>query len=221
MLVETFVLCMCASAGCYVSILNLSNNPLPRGYKFVVILFAQYCILGPFVEEAIFRNLIKSWLGDHEFANCINAFIFGCFHIPNYLFTKDKLSTLVQMITTTYLGYYIMLFNDFFVGLAVHSAYNAVVIGVVIAYNKVCLNDLGYDSESYKPCCMHNKEFVFCYPFARYDDGSFVVQKQMRVSTPYKNIPKTNITQDQLDRISKLQTVLENRSVGIPTLKSF
>lgn len=94
----------------------------------------QTCIILPFIEESIFRSVIKTAIIG-EYSKLINCVLFGLIHIINYVVIKHKKLILIQIILTTWLGYVLINFEYFWQSYLFHSLYNCV--GIIYTYATV------------------------------------------------------------------------------------
>lgn len=147
-MIETFVLILFAICSIFVSIKNANTQFFGMNlHKSILSAIFIGGIVLPLYEESIFRSVIKQYLMGFEYGNIINALIFGISHGPNYRFHSNHYITLYQIISTSYLGYYVVQFDDFHMAFIVHSLYNIfIVISVWLCVFKNSNNvlDSGY-----------------------------------------------------------------------------
>jgi len=93
----------------------------------------SFYILMPLVEELIFRDYLRKYTDDLYYGNLINSCLFGLWHLQNYHIHEDKIIMLNQIISTTYLGYYLLQLNSIIYSYIVHLIYNTIIIGGLIA----------------------------------------------------------------------------------------
>ena len=98
-------------------------------YQIADILKSMYyiCLVGSLIEEFIFRILLKEYLVISSYDRIINSFLFGLWHIQNYFIHKDYGLTIIQVITTIHLGYYLYQFNDIKTCFFIHCLYNCII----------------------------------------------------------------------------------------------
>lgn len=118
-----------------VQILSIWKNRVSSTYKpnrnSLIILFAM-SFFTPLLEEALFRVVYKQYFGDSFLARVLNALLFGIVHSSNALFLDNKSNVAVQVLTTSYLGYYIFSFNTFPEYAGVHIFYNLINMSAIM-----------------------------------------------------------------------------------------
>lgn len=83
------------------------------------------CICAPFIEEFIFRFILKYIFNSSH----ITSILFGLFHIQNYFLTYITLySTLYQVTISTIIGYIFYYSDSILVACLLHSYYNTISI---------------------------------------------------------------------------------------------
>jgi len=127
-------------------------------------------------------------------------------HATNYILHKNVLITMFQVISTTYLGYYVVQYESFLCALLTHSIYNTSIVSFgyfiyVLYYNKV--------DES----CNTIFPLSIVYPIKTQDDSS--IPKPQKYIPIHKFRPRNEINKGMLERIDKLQ-IIENKRWSMP-----
>jgi membrane protease YdiL (CAAX protease family) len=86
--------------------------------------FIMSGLLSPLFEEILFRVILKYFLSGMSYAYIINAILYGALHGLNYITTKDIRNVIIQSIFTTYFGYYVVQFDNFWSALLLHIFMN-------------------------------------------------------------------------------------------------
>jgi len=86
----------------------------------------------PILEELFFRISLIGILKEYDVPhyNFISSFLFGFSHFSN-MNEHNKPIVLLQVISTTFLGYYISLFDNLLVAIFLHMFYNIISISVL------------------------------------------------------------------------------------------
>ncbi len=201
---ETAILFLFGISAIFATVYNLKKLDMQVSIKDIPRTILSYGIVIPLLEESLFRSVLKQYLTELYYANYINAILFGLLHTTNYMIHKNVLLTIFQVISTTYLGYYVVQYESFLYALLTHSIYNMTIASLgyaiyILYYNRVD-----------KSCTEFNTLFPFSitYPIKTQDDLS--------ITTPQKYIPTHNfcprnkINKEMLQRIDKLQ-IIENK----------
>jgi membrane protease YdiL (CAAX protease family) len=100
---------------------QLKRQKFDRNYAVSLI---SICVIFPIYEESLFRSVIKQWLLYHPYANMINALLFGMYHSVNYL-QHGKIGIVIyQVVSTIYLGHYVVRFDNILSAFMIHIVYN-------------------------------------------------------------------------------------------------
>ena len=190
-MLQTILLLLVQIGGVYITVKNMKGQSFPIK-EFLGLLYAVG-IAVPFLEEALFRSVCKQYLSGFVYSDVINAVLFGLAHAHNYILHKNIWMTLLQMITTTYLGYFLVQFDSFIHAYLVHVYYNSAML--------LCSNLIVYLMNRNKPqedkktigliCCS-----IRC-PNKSVDDNT-----KHRVN--YKYISRNKVNKDMLERMDKL-----------------
>lgn len=84
----------------------------------------------PISEEAIFRCLLPIFFGHLEYFKIASAILFGLFHFSNYFIVNNLKLTIMQIIMTCYLGYYLINLENIKMAIFAHILFNSV--GIII-----------------------------------------------------------------------------------------
>lgn len=127
---QTFILILFQIIGTYITIKHMNKEKMSTYININLILQIFYvaCLFMPLLEEALFRSVCKQYLMDIPYSNLINGLIFGLFHLHNYPFHADKIIIIFQVISTSYLGYYVVQFDSFLYAYLVHVLYNFIIM---------------------------------------------------------------------------------------------
>ena len=92
-------------------------------------------LLFPFVEESVFRSafpiIFKDMFDNIFYYKLTNAVLFGLVHLANYIVTRNIKETGIQVILTTFLGFYLIECDTLINAIYYHSIYN--IIGVCMS----------------------------------------------------------------------------------------
>ena len=190
------------------TLINMKNAP-----KTLLLLG----LVTPLLEEALFRSVLKQYLDGFfcmEYANYINALLFGLVHASNYIISKNILITLFQIISTTYLGYYVVQFENFLYAFLTHATYNiCIVFFGYVTYILYCrkMNISYLDSDiKFNNFCDDLVPISIVYPTKSQDD--FYVNKITKHTQPARNFcNRYSINKEMLERIDKLYEIDNKR----------
>lgn len=89
----------------------------------------------PIVEEVIFRYYLLNYIDFGRYNAEFHALLFGFYHLGNYwtLGSKSPLIA-VQVVATTFVGYYIILTTTLGGGILVHCFYNSAIYLLILIY---------------------------------------------------------------------------------------
>lgn len=149
-MIQTCILiCIWILCGLF-SVINLKKSNLVVRFNLEMILLLLSCmIIFPAYEEALFRCVLKQYLKNYEYGYYINGILFGIFHVQNYLISKDIWTLLLQIASTSYLGYYLVHFETFTQAYLVHALYNAGIILLCVFYQYYLLKNNKDDDKIY------------------------------------------------------------------------
>jgi len=146
-MLQTIILVLFNIAATYFTVDNIkktsSRSSILNIKTFLITLYAIGVAL-PLLEESLFRGVCKQYLSGVTckcsffalvsnpyscftcvpFSNYINGLIFGLAHAHNYFLHRSTFITIIQMISTAYLGYYLVQFDSFLYAYLVHCLYN-------------------------------------------------------------------------------------------------
>lgn len=106
----------------------------PATLKFTMpnILTIIYVIcIGPIIEESLFRHTLIDCTNHLPYYVEMNAILFSLVHLLNFTFDTNKYLVFAQFIFAFYLGYYLVILDNVYMGMLVHSLYNAFIIIVM------------------------------------------------------------------------------------------
>ena len=130
---QTYILFFFQIIGVYFGVINLEKTQgISRAtfnIKTLLQIFYTGIIVMPLLEESLFRGVLKQYLSDYPYSDYVNGLIFGLVHIQNYSFHHNIFFTLLQIISASYGGYYLVQFESFLSAYLVHAYYNLVAIG--------------------------------------------------------------------------------------------
>lgn len=164
-------------------------------YKNTILSLA---ILIPMFEEAFFRGILKQALVDVPYNYEINAALFGLMHCVNYLISKNVYLTIYNVITTGYLGYYVVQFDGFMYAYLTHALYNFSVLTLLYIYYH--FYGVKNYCEGYLANCDIPQTF-YCISKARDDNSKFDIIPKMLF------IKRNRIPEDMQKRIDKLRDI--------------
>lgn len=178
-------------------------------FKSILLL----CVVIPFVEEAVFRSVLKNYLMNVPYNYQINAIIFGLAHATNYYVWNDIYVTLWQVACTTFLGYYIVQFESFHYAWFCHMYHNLFVMiaGYIVSmfwYPAKQNNDIIKFDNAGSIYCTSKTCDDHSISYYRNTDKIFMNNKK---NTWCKFIPKSAIDKEVLKSIEKFNS-MENSS---------
>lgn len=107
-------------------------------------------LLFPFVEESVFRSafpiIFKDMFDNIFYYKLTNAILFGLVHLANYIVTRNIKETGIQVILTTFLGFYLIECDTLINAIYYHSIYN--IIGVCMSTIIIYIRDKMYPNNS-------------------------------------------------------------------------
>lgn len=204
---------------------NTSTNELVKGIY-------SYGLLIPLLEEALFRYISNQLFSEFIYCDLISSLLFGLAHIQNYVVNKNKLTILFQIITTSYLGYYIIQFNSFWYGFLIHAYYNIGMMMMTYGYISYFYKDYNDNTGGFDLYLNHPT--VFINSKTHKDDNRFKKQELLNIDIEKldyksiyadryemckfefdnKQIHKDKIPKDMMERIEKLQKIKCSKKVG-------
>lgn len=196
-MLQPIILVLFNFVGVYFTVDNIkktsSRNSVLNTQTFLTTLYAVGIAL-PLLEESLFRGVCKQYLSGVPFSDYINGFIFGLVHAHNYFLHKNMFITAVQMISTAYLGYYLVQFDSFLHAYLVHCLYNISITTIsyaIIYFMKDWIN--------------HDSSIVCCY-FETLDDMRKPKKGHSHIFIDRKKIPA-----DMLERIDNFDRIHSKR----------
>jgi len=194
---QTIILVLVNFVAIYFTVDNIKKTSAWRNTidtkSFLTTLYAVG-ILMPLFEEALFRSVCKQYLEGVPFSDYINGLIFGLVHIHNYILHKNVYITIIQMLSTAYLGYYLVQFESFIYAYLVHCLYN---ISIVITSYFIVYY---FYKNEWTAARLSSFNQTICYCPVTQDD---MLNKENQKSK-YIFIDRKNIPLDMLERIDKL-----------------
>jgi hypothetical protein len=166
----------------------------------------------PLVEESIFRGTLKEYFKTYSYPNMITSVLFGLYHMNNYLVNSDIKTLTYQVVSTTYLGYYMGQFDNLLHSIIFHALYNVSIMmsAYLLAY---------YWSEPDRPCQIVNHnllDFYNCIHCPEKARDDFDLDKKVILRCPlsgYKNISEKKLSKDMLERRKKLCDIERKRNL--------
>jgi len=208
-MLQTLGLILCGLIGTYVSVFQLrKTNYCWDSFKTIIQVLCVIGLFFPLTEEAIFRHTLKYYLSDLTYAYEINAILFGLIHIINYQISQSIIITGIQVITTAYLGYYVVQFDNLLYAILTHSLYNVLITSVSFAWyfyfkEKPSKDSLDINFPLFEwDSVWHNK--------TTQDDIN--IGKKFTDSYNFKIMKsRSKINKEMLNRIDKLNTIQNKR----------
>lgn len=196
---DTIILFLCGVTATITSILEFKKGKQydscgDSNAKYICKLIGLFGLIGPLMEEAIFRSVLKSYLQDIAYGNYINAILFGLSHGFNYFVHNNAYIITIQMITTSYLGFYVIQFDNFSYAFLTHGLYNTTILLITFMYH------------------LYNKKETGPYIFpsimiSMKTQDDFNLNKSCKFRSGYKFVKREKINKEMLDRIDKLDRI--------------
>lgn len=199
-MLQTIILLLCQAFGIYFTVKHLDTLPVKLKFTLKEITNTIYIagILMPLLEESLFRSVCKQYLTGVQYSNIINGIIFGLAHIQNYIIHKNKLICLFQVISTSYLGYYLVQYESFMNAFMVHCMYNIIIMSSSYGlYYYKHRNDKNLDGMLSMDDIINSLR----YPIRSVDDGLELHWND------YKYINKNKINKELLISIEKFDDI--------------
>ena len=207
-MLETLGLILCGFIGmcCSITQMKKVNYQYP-GIKNILLMLLMVCGVCPLMEEAVFRHTLKYYMSDLTYAYYINAILFGLSHSVNYVLTQSISLTVYQIIMTTYLGYYVVQFDNFLYALLTHSLYNFLITSFALSWHFYFQekSDDQFEPILYEPKIWHPK-------ITRDDIHVGYSQKSQKLQKLLIGTSRKKINKETLDRIDKLYEIENKRS---------
>ncbi|QKF94754.1 CAAX protease [Fadolivirus algeromassiliense] len=129
-MVPTLILLFFQVFGIYFTVKTLNEQKVRQtiSLKDMLQIIYAYVITMPLLEESLFRSVCKQYLQDIPYSNIVNGILFGLAHIQNYAVHGSGLITIFQVISTSYLGYYVVQYESFLYAYLLHVYYNLIVV---------------------------------------------------------------------------------------------
>lgn len=119
------IILMIVNAMCYICPLIIS-----LGYcRYDFLLEKNYyqrmmiCLIGPIVEEILFRYVLIILTRDYSYYIEINITLFIIYHIPDLL----KRNNMRELIVVTSLGYFFVILDNLFYSIIAHVLFNSII----------------------------------------------------------------------------------------------
>ena len=95
-------------------------------------------IIAPIFEESIFRGTLVNLTSDYKYYKEFNYILFGLYHSANYIVHKNGLAVIIQVLSTTCLGYYVINLDNILYSMLAHIIHNLIIIVYIKNY---CADD--------------------------------------------------------------------------------
>ncbi len=143
---QTILLILFQIGSIFVSVNNIKKNtqliPMLNFKNSLREIFAIGLMM-PLLEESLFRGVLKQYLADYTYGNIINSLLFGLAHAQNIL-VADINIVLYQIVSASYVGYYLVQQDNFGHAFLIHACYN--MSCTIITYSYVYYNKDNYVS---------------------------------------------------------------------------
>lgn len=204
-MIQTIILIIFQILSIFFSVKSLKITNGDHLYKHMYIEILQLSVsLGfvhPLVEEIVFRYLWHTYISYCIYGEIIYALLFGLTHLLNYFVYHNKYIVIYHVISTAYLGYYLVQFDEFVYAFLIHSYYNLTVT-LISYYLYWYLYVNVKNKQSIKDC-------VLMYNDRTVDDS--VLYKDQDFRNSWKKVSRKQFSQDMLDRIDKYDQIILNR----------
>lgn len=107
-------------------------------------------IIGPLVEELVFRKAIKDYMLGFPYINLVNGILFSLYHATN-LSVADKNVVIKQMILSLYMGWYFCYLDNVLYSYLLHVLANGITFSAAYINTKKQLNDQSKTNEDNSP----------------------------------------------------------------------
>ncbi len=202
-MLQTVLLCLINICSIFFTVYLTKSGGTPSFKNCVSTIYAVGLIM-PLFEESLFRGIFKQCLSNIQYSEYINGLFFGLFHFHNYFVHNNLFITAIQMATTSYLGYYVVQFDNFIYAFVVHSLYN---ISIVVFSSLIVYYVFSNEKE--------NKDSrVFMCPRVTQDDMMMINNEDTFTTNKYKFIKENKIPKDVVDRIDKMRKITVKRSLN-------
>ena len=94
-------------------------------------------LLGPLLEEVMFRDFILRNMTFLPYYMEINAVMFGLIHATNYILINDKYLVITQVIKSTIVGYHFATLNNLTMCILLHMLYNSLPVIFYFVYKSL------------------------------------------------------------------------------------
>lgn len=217
-MLDNVILFLFGFSAVFVTVYNLVATNILINIKNTLKTLLLLGTVVPLIEEALFRSVLKNYLNGYfcvKYANYINAILFGLLHASNYVISKNILITLFQVISTTYLGYYVVQFDNFLYAYLTHAIYNTcIVVCGYVMYILYCRKmNISYLDSGMDSSCFDNLDTVplsIMYPTKARDDF-YINIKAKRGPQSCKFFMRGSINKEMLQRIDKLYELNKKR----------
>jgi len=135
--------------------------PLPL-IKFKTLLYLIFCV--PILEELFFRLSLIGFLKEYDIGqyHIVSSCIFGLCHIFG-LNKNNRHIKFFQIISTSFLGYYLSLCDNLFLVIFLHMAYNFIgILFIHITY--LCYHEQYISKSTYK----HKSRIIYAFQICKY-----------------------------------------------------
>ena len=206
---QTIILILVNVFGIYITVKESKKRSTASSINMKTFLTTVY-LMGLFIplfEEAFFRGILKQYLADIPFNNIINGLLFGLTHIHNYVLTKSLYITAIQVLSTSYLGYYLVQLDSFMMSYFVHCLYN---INIFAFSYLILYITYKLDKDSGKPVWRHddfdNDDMILSSVFSSIHYCPFTQDDMLYQKNSSKNrlISRKRVPADIIERIDKL-----------------
>lgn len=111
----------------YIGYNRIGNNFSPN-YRLQVI---TVLVTIPLVEEIVFRDFGRKYTDNIQYGDIINSVLFGLIHLVNYFNHGDYIMVFMQVISASYLGYYLLQFDNILYSYGFHLLYNTTIMSIL------------------------------------------------------------------------------------------
>lgn len=213
-MIQTIILLCIQGISVYFSVKQLGN--IVEFFSLTTILKSMYitCLQAPLIEESLFRGTLKSYLIGVPYGDYINSILFGLVHVPNCMVHNNIRLTIFQVFATTYLGYYVVQFDNFIYSFLVHVYYNTFITlcSFAIIYFKNKCGKINDEINSINSIQDYKSISQIKCPTSSKDDSFISLKCDISCQNKdYEYIPKNKIRKDTIDRIDKLNSIINKR----------
>lgn len=208
-MLETGILVLIQTFCIYLTVKEFKKIQVtPIDHKNMINSIFLFSFVAPLLEESLFRSVVKQYLTGFKYDIYINALLFGLSHSINYLYTHNLNMLFYQMITTTYLGYYVVQFDSFMAAFLAHAYYNGVIIIASWIIHQLLYGRHNVYTEN-------NTSLTYGKLNYKETKDDLILLKKYQCTNSNKNyiqLGKNQIHKDMMERIKKLDNILSKET---------